>query len=206
MGLDTGMTFRERSPIWWKRLVTSGLALQLAAIIVGVAAWQNQSCDSFGDCGIAQHSTGGLIVASVIGWGGLWSTVIGLVMLGVTAAIDPISLRTEEHRPRIAPAQDEPSQLAGDPVPFEPHAGDSAIVASVRHWLLLGSSRSAVNKRVSKAARKTAIDTGDQALIDALLVERDRRPLAPSRPSSSASHNAKPSVSHRSRAKNGALN
>jgi hypothetical protein len=64
-------------------------------------------------------------------------------------------------------------------VPFLPHEGDSVVVAAVRRALLLAKPDRSVRRIVNRAAASGRLDEQDQALVEALILEGARRPVAP---------------------------
>jgi hypothetical protein len=170
------MDVKARATRLWARYVFSGVGLQLigGAIVIVSALHKNQ-------LGQRDVSTAGVVIGAILALLGLWSLIVGFVMLGVALAMGAeIGNMAPVAIPRpLGPVQRDPAQLANDQAPFVPHASDSPVIADVRRALLLGRSERSVRRIVAKAQHQQRIADGDQAMIDGLIAESVRRPLGP---------------------------
>jgi hypothetical protein len=160
----------ERARQLWPWLVGFGLVLQVIGISMVhhalTARHQHHATSTF---------IGGLVLICV----GIAVMVGGAVAAAVALSLEdrPATTRRET-RPRGTrppePPQRDPADVPRDPQPFRPHDDDSVAVAAVRRALLAGKSTNAA-RRAGEAAATGA----DQAMIEALIAERQRRPLGP---------------------------
>jgi hypothetical protein len=170
-------------PSW---LIFGGFAIQAFGAGVGSEAWWGH--DQYGE--VYRNSTGA-VVGALIGWVGFWIMVVGLIALAVkyvipegaavaaaaaaALAAGPADVRS----PRVAPAQNDPAEVASDPTPFIPHDSDSSVIAEVRRACGRGSRRSTVQRIINKASREGRLTEHDRDMAEAILVEAIRRPLGP---------------------------
>jgi hypothetical protein len=170
------MDVKARATRLWARFVVGGIVLQVLGLLILIAGATNTN-----SAGAPDASTPDVVIGAIIGLVGIWTLIIGLVMLGVALAMGAeIGNMSQVAIPRpLGPVQRDPAQLVNDQAPFVPHASDSPVIADVRRALLLAKSPRSVRRIVAKAAAQKRLADGDQAMIDGLIAESARRPLGP---------------------------
>jgi hypothetical protein len=182
-GSELQMEFADavERPSW---LIGTGFAVQLIGGAMVAVELSDRAKVAQGVRSAGNYRLGWVLVGAVIGWIGLWIALLGVIAFAARflAYRDAPAAAPTPARWRPGPPQVDPADVKLDPRPFIKHDDDTQVVADVRRACGSGVRRSGIQRIVARAEREGRLTDHDRVMVQALIDEASKRPLAPVAP------------------------